>query len=107
LPAAGGTDVALLLAQGKASGRKVFAQKQLGPGTRIRSLQVEGAAALWIEGAPHTLTLVDADGNAIEETTRLAANVLLWEANGVDHRLETTGDLDSALSIVATLEEVP
>ena len=107
LPASGDTDVALLLTQGEASGREVAAQKEIGPGIQIRSLQVEGGPALWIEGAPHTLTLIDVDGNPVEETTRLAANVLLWEANGVDHRLETTGDLESALTIVETLEELP
>lgn len=43
-------------------------------------------------------------GTPIEETTRLAANVLLWEANGVNHRLETTGNLQSSLTLVETLE---
>jgi hypothetical protein len=62
---------------------------------------------LWIEGAIHTFTLLDQAGNPIEETTRLAANVLLWEMNGVNHRLETTGDLQSSLAIVETLEPLP
>jgi hypothetical protein len=47
---------------------------------------------------------LDSDDQPVEETTRLAANALLWEANGVNHRLETTGDLESALAIVETLE---
>ena len=50
--------------------------------------------------AAHTFTLLDAAGNPVEETTRLAANVLLWEGNGLNHRLETTGDLPSSLGIV-------
>lgn len=107
LPAAGDTDVTLLLTQRKAYDLEDFAQKAIGPETEIQDLQVEDQPALWIEGAPHTLTLLDADGNPVEETSRLAANVLLWEANGVNHRLETTGDLQSALAIVETLEALP
>lgn len=104
LPAAGDTNVGLLLAQRQADAPRYIGEKAIGPGTEVRILQVEEHAALWVEGAPHTLTLLDSDGNRVEETTRLAANVLLWEANGVNHRLETTGDLESALAIVETLE---
>lgn len=57
--------------------------------------------------AAHTFTLLGAEGNPVEERTRLAANVLLWEANGLNHRLETTGDLQSSLAIVETLEPIP
>ncbi len=107
LPAAGETDVALLLVQRKAYDLGDFGEKAIGPETEVQGLRVEGQPALWIEGAPHTLTLLDSQGNPVEETTRLAANVLLWEANGVNHRLETTGDLQSALVIVETLEALP
>ncbi len=107
LPAAGDTDVSLLLTQRKAYGLTDFAEKTIGPETEVQALHVEGHPALWIEGAPHTLTLLDAAGNPVKETTRLAANVLLWEAHGVNHRLETTGDLQSALAIVETLETLP
>lgn len=107
LPAAGDTDVALLLTQSKSEDLRYFAEKVVGVDTEVLTLSVEGQPALWIEGAPHTLTLVDADGTRIEETTRLAANVLLWEAGGISHRLETTGDLQSALSIVEKLEPLP
>lgn len=103
LPAAGDTDVALLLTQERALPGDI-AEKRLGPQTGVDSLVVEGRPALWIEGADHTFTVLDAAGRPIEETTRLAANVLLWEVSGVNHRLETTGDLDSALALVRTLE---
>jgi hypothetical protein len=104
LPAAGDTDVGLLLAQRQIDAPRHIGDKALGPGTEFQILEVEGHAALWIEGTPHTLTFLDSDDQPVEETTRLAANVLLWEANGVNHRLETTGDLESALAIVETLE---
>ncbi|HET7846070.1 MAG TPA: hypothetical protein VFL72_01170 [Acidimicrobiia bacterium] len=104
LPAAGDTDVGLLLAQRQVDAPRHIGDKALGRGTEVLLLEVEGQDAVWIEGTPHTLTFLDRDDQPVEETTRLAANVLLWEANGVNHRLETTGDLESALAIVETLE---
>lgn len=107
LPAAGDTGIGLLLTQYAGNSDQEIAEKSIGPETGVQRLTVEGQPALWIEGAAHTFTLLDTEGNPIQETTRLAANVLLWEANGVNHRLETTGDLQSALAIVDVLEPVP
>jgi hypothetical protein len=106
LPAAGDTGIGLLLTQ-YADGDEQVAEKLVGPKTALERLTVEGRPALWIEGAAHTFTLLDPEGNPIEETTRLAANVLLWEANGVNYRLETTGDLNSSLAIATSLAPVP
>lgn len=107
LPAAGDTGIGLLLTQYAGNGAQEVAEKTIGPETGVQRLTVEGQPALWIEGAAHTFTLLDTEGNPIEETTRLAANVLLWEAGGVNHRLETLGDLPSSLAIVETLEPLP
>jgi len=103
LPAAGDTGISLLLTQDTKAGGQI-AEKSIGPETGVQRLTVEGQPALWIEGATHTFTLLDQDGNPIEETTRLAANVLLWKTNGINHRLETTGNLKNSLAIVKTLE---
>jgi hypothetical protein len=107
LPAAGDTGIGLLLTQSAGDGDEQVAEKLLGPQTGLERLTVEGQPGLWIEGAAHTFTLLDPEGNLIEETTRLAANVLLWEAEGVNHRLETTGDLHSALAIAEALQPIP
>jgi hypothetical protein len=107
LPAAGDTSIGLLLTQYDGNGDQQVAEKSFGPETGVQRLTVEGQPALWIEGAAHTFTLLDTKGNPIQETTRLAANVLVWEADGVSHRLETTGDLQSALTIVDALEPIP
>lgn len=104
LPAAGDTGIGLILTQYKAHRGLEVGEKAIGPETEVQSLTVEGHPALWIEGAAHTFTLSDTEGNPIEETTRLAANVLLWQAHGVNHRLEITSDLQSALAIVEKLE---
>ncbi|MFQ5523637.1 MAG: hypothetical protein ACE5F5_08670 [Acidimicrobiia bacterium] len=107
LPAAGDTGIGLLLTQYAGNSDQEVAEKAIGPETGVQRLTVEGQPALWIEGAAHTFTLLDTEGNPIQETSRLAANVLLWEADGVNHRLETTGGLQSALAIVTALEPVP
>lgn len=106
LPAATDAGVALLLTQHQGNAGAQIAEKSLGPETAVRSVTVEEQPGLWIEGATHTLTLLDRNGNAIPETMRLAANVLIWEFQGVNHRLETTGDLQTALAVVETLERV-
>jgi hypothetical protein len=106
LPAAGDTEIGLLLAQSQVKAPRYIGDKAIGPGTEVRVLEVEGRAAVWIEGAPHTLTFLDSDDNPVEETTRLAANVLLWEASGINHRIETTGDLASALALVQAMEAI-
>lgn len=107
LPAAGESDIGLLLTQHKSNGGQEVAEKSVGPETGVQRLTVEGQPALWIDGAAHRFTLLDAEGNPIEETTRLAANVLLWDARGISHRLETTGDLQTTLTTVDKLEPVP
>ncbi|MEN8238622.1 MAG: hypothetical protein ABFR53_05400 [Actinomycetota bacterium] len=107
LPAAGDTGVALLLSQSKASDGSALAYKGISPDTQVQTVTIEGVPALWIEGTPHTITLLDARGQPLALSTRLAANVLLWEANGINHRIETTGDLSTVLAIVDSLAPVP
>lgn len=107
LPAAGDTGVALLLTQSNARNGKALAYKGISSDTEVHTVVVEGVPALWIEGAPHTFTLLDAEGRPLVMSTRLAANVLLWETNGVNHRVEITGDLDTALAVAESLVPVP
>jgi hypothetical protein len=47
---------------------------------------------LWLEGGPHVVLYRTPSGDELNATTRLAGNVLLWEAHGRTYRLE--GDLD-------------
>lgn len=84
-----------------------FAEKRLGSSTEVTSAQIDGQPGIWIEGAEHSFTLLDPSGKPIEETTRLAANVLLWSDDGIDYRLELNGTLDEALAIATSLEEFP
>lgn len=104
LPAAGDTGVGLLFSQWAEAGVGFEGAKSVSPDTRVEQVLVEGSRGLWIEGATHSLTIVDRLGQEKSETTRLAANVLIWSVGGVNHRLETTGDLSSALAFVSSLE---
>jgi hypothetical protein len=56
-------------------------------------VDVAGADGLWF-GEPHSVTYVGPDGKAIEESARLSAATLIWQAGDVTYRLE--GDLDRA-----------
>jgi hypothetical protein len=54
---------------------------------------------LWIEGAPHVLVYATPSGMQRNATTRLAGNVLLWEAFGLTFRLEGDLSRDEALRL--------
>jgi hypothetical protein len=106
LPAAGDTGIGLLLTQGLERSGEYRGVKAVSPETDVESVLVDGAQGLWIEGAHHALVLVDETGVERHETRRLAANVLLWALDGISYRLETTGDLASAIAIAESLSPV-
>lgn len=105
LPAAGDSGVALLLTQSPSG--PDLAYKVLGPDADVANRIVAGRPAIWIEGAAHTITMLDRDFTPIEVSTRLAANVLLWEDGGVGYRLETTADFATAKAVAESLTPVP
>jgi hypothetical protein len=57
----------------------------------------------WLTGAPHVISYVDADGVVVDETVRLAGNVLLWEQDGVTFRIESLLSRAEALEIASSL----
>ncbi len=78
-------------------------KKLAGPETSVEQVTVDGATGYLLTGEPHLVLLLDANGNVIEESPRLAKDVLVWESGGVAYRLE--GDLgkDDALRIAHDL----
>ena len=80
-----------------------FAQKFVGPRTRLERVRVNGAHGLWISGAPHVFRYADRAGNFREEARRLAGNVLLWEERGLTFRLEGARTKAVALAIAASV----
>jgi hypothetical protein len=87
-------------------GGVAYAEKAVPSGSRASVVKLGGARAVWIEGAEHSFSYLDIEGNVIQETSRLAGNVLLWSAGGVDYRLELSEGLDRALEIAESMEEM-
>ena len=83
-----------------------FGEKLIAPDTSVTDVQLAGGTALWIEGAEHSFTYLDEQGNRIEASARLAGNTLLWQRGGVDHRLELADGLDRAVAIAESMNGV-
>ena len=81
-----------------------FVQKQLGPGSRTVSYDVDGAPGLWITGARHEIVYRDAAGNVQAKTRRLVGNVLVWDREGITYRLEGAATSARALAIARNLQ---
>jgi len=88
LLAANETGVGLLFTQFRGTLEPAFFGKGLPPGTRLEQLTVAGKPGYWIEGQPHFFFYRDQSGRQSDERFRLAANVLLWEQDGLTLRLE-------------------
>jgi hypothetical protein len=81
-----------------------YAQKQVGPGSRIVGVSVRGATGVWITGARHEIVYRDPTTGQIEvKSRRLAGNVLIWEAGGITYRLEGARTLADARAVVRNL----
>lgn len=104
LPAAGEADVGLIHSQFELdlAENELFV-KSVRPENGVRAVDIAGILGLWIDGAPHTITYEDAAGKVVEEETRLAGNVLIWERAGVTHRIETTLPLQQALALARSI----
>lgn len=102
LPAVGASELGLLLTQFRGNFDDPFVEKLLGEGTRVTRVEVGSVLGYWLEGAPHSLMYHDGE-RLIEDSARLAGNVLVWETNGVTYRLESALTLEMALAIAESL----
>jgi hypothetical protein len=99
-PKATFTGAGLLLSEFRAwVDERLLEKKVLGLGTTLESVEVNGEPGFWIAGKPHALLFYDANGNVIEDTVRLAGNVLLWQHGDLTLRLEAALPLDSVLDV--------
>lgn len=106
LPAAGDTGAGLLYSQfASGPGGEGFV-KALGPDSVVVPIEAAGSTGFWIEGAPHVISYEDGAGRRVEESTRLAGNVLMWESGGVTHRIETMVGLEDTLRIALSVEPI-
>ena len=79
-----------------------YAEKMVGPGTKVEYLPVNGRPGIWIEGADHVVVFRDEFGR-IQERPRLARNVLLWEDGPLTLRLEGDFTKQRALALAARI----
>jgi hypothetical protein len=81
----------------------LFLKKLASPGTRVEEVDVDGARGFLLTGEPHFVLLVDQAGEVVEETARLARDVLVWERDGVAYRLEGDFTRDEAVELARSL----
>jgi hypothetical protein len=81
----------------------LLVKKLSGPGTRVEPVRVGGAPGVYLGGEAHFLLLLDELGNPVEESARLARDVLLWAENGIGYRLEGEFDREEALELARSL----
>jgi hypothetical protein len=80
-----------------------FMFKQVSPDTRVSEVSVDGARGFFLSGAPHVVLLVDRKGNVVDESARLAKDVLIWSRDGITYRLEGDFDEHEAVHLAKSL----
>lgn len=78
-------------------------KKLVGSGTRVELVDVDGARGAFLSGGPHFLFLIDETGDVVEDSARLAEDVLLWDEGGVAYRLEGKFSREEALRLAGAL----
>jgi hypothetical protein len=82
-------------------------KKLVQSGTSVEQASVRGAPAYFVSGEPHAVLLIDDQGRVLEESARLARDVLLWEEGGHTIRLEGDFELDRAVELAESLRVRP
>ena len=78
--------------------------KLVSGGTVIEETRVDGARALWLEGAPHLVVYLESHGVPRPNTERpVNANTLAWEIGSVTYRLETNTSKEEAIRFAESL----
>jgi hypothetical protein len=81
----------------------LFLKKLAESGTEVAAVTVDGEPGVFLSGEPHFLILLDEAGEPVEESARLAGNVLLWESDGVAYRIEGRFGLGRALELAEAM----
>ncbi len=82
---------------------EILLKKLATPETRVERVDVYGSPGIFLSGKTHFVLLLDRYGEIVEDSARLARDVLIWEDGGIGYRLEGELDLDESLRIAATL----
>ena len=106
LPEVGDTGVGLLLTELPGSVEQTLLEKRLDPMTSVEVVTVGDVTGYWISGGKHQLTYLGPNGAGRADTTRLAANTLIWSNDGAVFRMESGLDRTTAIELASTLEPV-
>ncbi|MGH2663979.1 MAG: hypothetical protein ACRDH8_14485 [Actinomycetota bacterium] len=102
LPAAEGTDVGAVLSQFRATTDEQLIRKLTDSDATVESVDVDDELGYWVEG-PHTVMVLDENGNTVEDRARLAGNTLLWSRDGITYRLEADIGKAEALRLAGSV----
>ncbi len=99
-----GDDVRLLVTQfpGRV-GDPALLKKLAGQGTVVDRFEVDGDAAIWLEGGPHAVFFVSPDGTIRDDQGWLAGNTLLVDRDGVTVRVEGALARENAVDLVGAM----
>ena len=82
---------------------EILMKKLVTPGTRVERVDVHGSPGVLLSGETHFVLLLDRYGEIVEDSARLARDVLIWEEGAVGYRLEGDFDLEEALELAGSL----
>jgi len=82
---------------------EILLKKLVSGGTRVERVDVHGSRGIFLSGETHFVLLLDRDGEIVEDSARLARDVLIWEEGGVGYRLEGAFELEEALRLAGSL----
>lgn len=103
-PADASTGVGLIVTQFRADiGPEIF-EKLIDAGVTVTQARVHGLRAWWVAGGDHFFFYRDAAGQIVDTTLRLAAETLIWEEDGVTHRVEAAPTLADAVRVAESLQ---
>jgi hypothetical protein len=103
MPESRGTGLGLLVTEFRGDVAPEYIGKIAQEATVIEELRVDGERAIWLEGAPHVFFYRDTDGSFVDETLRIAGNVLLLERGQLLIRLEGAFSRARALELAHSL----
>jgi hypothetical protein len=103
IPGSAQTGVGVLVTEVRGSFDFGLLGKLLGPGSRAEQLTVNGVPGVWIEGAPHQFFYRQPNGQFIQDTLRLAGNVLIWNSGDILIRVEADVPKEVALVVAASM----
>ncbi|MDQ3381421.1 MAG: hypothetical protein M3546_14080 [Actinomycetota bacterium] len=83
--------------------QEILLKKLVTPKTRVERVDVHGSPGIFLSGETHFVLVLDRNGEIVEDSARLARDVLIWEDGGVGYRLEGELGLAEALRLAASL----